>query len=212
MPPQVEPPDPPQPPFPGVSGFVSPSDDDTIRTLKVRLEPFTGDEAHELHSLAVRANSWVTWLFDRYEALSRLKNGKAGKASDLVDKFKTWRTKIDFYLYTNLMETAPFTDEAPALFTPEEREWLVKLLLRRQRNFKSLLTNCGIDRIEATRGSNFVAGVLEISKKPPVPTENPSEDDRVSHIEPGEGGYRTGTTILAPTLARRFEYRSPSST
>lgn len=145
---------------------------------------------------AATLNSWLTWLYERPSVLTALPE------SERVDKFCTWRVKLDYYLYTPPTQLDSL--ELLAGLRPSDRQRVIKSLEQQQLAVQSQIGRLGISRMETPPGSDFVCGVIEISRKEALPTHKPEEDGKVARIEPGEGGYKLGTRILAPTLARPY--------
>lgn len=148
---------------------------------------------------------WNRWLTDRLETLQSLTDVEFG------DKIRLWRRWLDYYVWLD-----PLADASPLAALRGERDnerlgdvirQVFANIVDLQQKTRHALAQRDVVRIEVEKGGNFISGVIERSTNAPAPLPSGKEQWRgcVSHIIPGEGGYRLQGRVLVPTLAIAFE-------
>lgn len=148
---------------------------------------------------AAVVDDWLAWFLDKGLPLKQM------SATEVATRLEVGHRALDYFLFASPDKIHPMCDDGmtPSL-SATARTKLVKMLGDLQAEVISLLRDKGIERMVAPEGSCLIPGMVDMSELGTVPTKNPRLHDKVAHVEPGEGGYRAGKTVLVRCYARCY--------
>lgn len=160
-------------------------------------------EKTKIESAKTALTAWLTWLYQRPKKLAAMSE------PERVQTIHRWWEELDRYVWLDPADAQELSDDVLGDFwSKEERGEFLQRLRTLQEQFRQVLSEYGIQRIETTSGEPFQRGLLEPKSGETIPTRIESLDDKAGPVQPGDAGYRLNGKIKKPSFAPRLKYES----